>query len=135
MGRGATPAKTQAGKSSKDPHPKVRGPPERLAEAPDIVESRDEGGGGGWADAGDGAQALDARVLGSQLLDGLVGVRGLGAEVVHDRQQLGDRGPQPARQRQGGDPLPKGLCTAGGHAVALLAEQGAAGRNPFLPSL
>ena len=96
-----------------------------VTEAPDIVEGRDEGGGGDRADAGNGAQPLDPRVLGGQLLDGVVGGGELGAEMVQDRQQRGDRGPQPIRQRQGGNPLPKGLGTAGGHAVALLAEEGA----------
>jgi hypothetical protein len=96
-----------------------------VADALDIIEGGDERGGGDRADAGDGAQTLDARIVGGELLEGLVGVRELGVEVAQDREQRRDRGTQLARQRQGGDPLHPRLGTAGGHAVALLAEESA----------
>ena len=50
----------------------------RVAEALGVIEGRDEGGGGDRADAGDGAQPLDARIVGREMLDGVVGVRELG---------------------------------------------------------
>jgi hypothetical protein len=57
------------------------------AEASDVIDGGNEGGGGDRADARDGAQALDARIVGREPLDGLVGVRDLGVEVAHDREQ------------------------------------------------
>jgi hypothetical protein len=94
-----------------------------VPEALDIIDGGDEGGGGDRADAGDGAQTLDARIVGGEVLDGLVGVRELGVEVTHDRQQGGDRGEQPARQRHGGDGTTRmsGTSMAAPHVTGVVA--------------
>jgi hypothetical protein len=94
-----------------------------MVEALGVVDGGEEGGGGDGADAGDGAQARDARIVGGEVFDGGVRVGELPVEVAHDGEQGGDHGEQAAGQGQVADALEKALGTAGGDAVAVLAEQ------------
>ena len=83
----------------------------------------DEGGGGHGPHAGDGAQALDALIMGGDALDRLVGIRELAVEVAQDGEERSDQREQGAREGQAADPRGEGLGTAGGDAVPLLAEE------------
>src|SRR5437867_5776129 len=94
-----------------------------VAEALDIVDRGDEGGGSHGPNAGDRAQALDALIVSGDALDHRVGVRELRVEVAHHGQQGRDGREQPAGQGQGQDAVEEGLGTAGGDAVAVLAEE------------
>src|SRR6187397_170258 len=76
------------------------------------------------ADAGDGAQTRHARILDGEVFDRGVGVRELGVEGTHEGEQWRDDRAQAARQGEALDPVNKMLRTAGGDAVAVLAEQG-----------
>ena len=96
----------------------------RVAEALGIVDGGEEGGGGDGADAGDGAQTRHARILDGEVFDRGVGVRELGVEGTHEGEQWRDDRAQAARQGEALDPVNKMLRTAGGDAVAVLAEQG-----------
>lgn len=58
----------------------------------DLVDRGDEDGGGHGPDAGDGAQALDARIVADDVLDRLVGGRELAVEVAHHGEQGRDGG-------------------------------------------
>ena len=60
-----------------------------VAEALSIVDRSDEGGGDG-PDARHGAQSLDARILGSEVFDDLIGVGELAVEVQHDGEERGE---------------------------------------------
>jgi hypothetical protein len=60
------------------------------AEAPGIVESGHEGGGGDGPDARDGAEAPDARILGGEVFDHVIGIRELPVEGQHDGEQRAD---------------------------------------------
>ena len=95
-----------------------------VAEAPDVVEGGEEGGGGDGAHAGDGAQARHARILEGEVLDPLVAVRELVVEGPHDGEEWRDDQKQTARQGQVLNSLTETLRAAGGYAVAVPAEQG-----------
>ena len=97
----------------------------RVREALGVVDRGDEGGGGDRPDAGDGVQARHAVVRTRDVRDPLVGVRELLVELAHDGEQRRDLREQAARQGQGEDAVDEALRTAGRHALAVLAEQGA----------
>ena len=96
-----------------------------VAEALGIVDRSEEGSGGDGADAGDGAQARHARILDGERLDPLVAVRERLVEGPHEGEQRGDDREPAAGQGQALDTLDNVLRAAGGHAVAVLPEQGA----------
>ncbi len=95
-----------------------------VAEAVGIINGGDERSGGEGPDAGHGAQALDARIVRGEVLDHLVGIGELAVDGQHDGEQRGDQRADLARQGQGVDAVDEALGTAGGHPIALLAEQG-----------
>jgi hypothetical protein len=72
-----------------------------------------KGGGGDGADAGDRAQARQARVLDGEVLDRGVGVRELPVKGAHEDKQRRDHREQAARQGQAPDAMDKALRTAG----------------------
>ena len=96
----------------------------RVVEAVGIVDGGEEGGGGDGANAGDGAQARYARILDGEVFDRGVGVRERPVEGAHEGEQGRDDRAQAARQGKALDAGEKMLRTAGGDAVAVLAEQG-----------
>jgi hypothetical protein len=63
------------------------------------------------------------------MLDGGVGKHQLPVERAHEGEQGRDHRAQAARQGQGLHAMDKALGTAGGHTVAVLAEQGADERD------
>ena len=62
------------------------------AEAANVIDRGDEGGSRDGADRGDGAQALDAFIVGGDVLDHVLRVDELVIHVAHDREQRGDLG-------------------------------------------
>jgi hypothetical protein len=95
-----------------------------VAEAMDIIQGGDEGRGGDGADTGHGPQARHARIVGGEALDPPIGIGELAVDGQHDREKRGDQRAEFTRQRQGGDALDEAFGAAGGHAIAVLAEQG-----------
>ena len=85
-----------------------------VAEALGIVEGSDEGGGGDGPDGGHGAQSLDARIVGGELFDDLIGIGELAVAGQHDGEKRGDKRAELARQGHRGDSVDEGLGTAGG---------------------
>ena len=76
-----------------------------VAEALGIVEGSDEGGAGDRPDGGHGAQSLDARIVGGELFDDLIGLFddliGIGELAVagqHDGEKRGDERAELARK-------------------------------------
>jgi len=69
-----------------------------VAEALGIVEGSDEGGGGDGPDGGHGAQSLDARIVGGELFDDLIGIGELAVAGQHDGEKRGDERAELARK-------------------------------------
>jgi hypothetical protein len=61
------------------------------ADASNVI-ARGHEGGGDRSHAGDGAQALDAFIVGGDVLDDVLRVDELVVDVAHDREQRGDLG-------------------------------------------
>jgi len=95
----------------------------RMVEALGVIDRGEEGGGGDGTDAGDGAEARDARILDGEVLDPLVAIRELPVEGGHEGQQRGDHREHAAWQGQILNAADKVLRAAGRYAVAMLAEQ------------
>src|SRR5215831_20156714 len=95
-----------------------------VAEAVDIIQGGDEGRGGDGADTGHGPQARQARIVSGEAFDHPIGIGELAVEGQHDRQERGDQRAEFTRQRQGGDARDEAFGTAGGDAIAVLAEKG-----------
>ena len=100
-----------------------------VVEALGIIDGGEEGGGGDGADAGDGAQTRHPRILDGEVFDRGVGVRELPVEGAHEGEQWGDDRAQAARQGKALHAGDKVFRTAGGDAVAVLAEQGSDDRD------
>ena len=97
----------------------------RAREASGVIERGHERGGRDRPDAGDRLQPRDAFIRPRDGRDPLIGVRELLVDLAHDGEQGSEFRPQPAGQRQGEDAADEALGTAGWHAPAMLAEQGA----------
>jgi hypothetical protein len=61
-----------------------------MAEALGLIQGGDQRCGGDAADAGHGGEALDARIVGGDVLDQVIGIGVLAGEGQHDGEERGD---------------------------------------------